>query len=411
MPIETAPAPTQHGFLDSLIAVGELFTRTASGEIVGVPRILMAPPTIYDVFCGLDFAPGSASAMERWRTQKRTESLAAGVANFSWPSPTSGQENRSSIVQFTAGLGVATVGIAVPLITDAAILAAGPKNHILRLQVVNNSLPSLPMGLAAPATGNMPLRYLPGVAALSIPHGQIGVMEIETDGNTIGYVRAARLLGDTVPPVWLLVDDARASAASPATVTQLGSGVFNPFMYEGEAMLLFMLRTTGTGVTLPTGRGWTFPADRNGLTTGMTSTGAGSGLRVAYSTTRGADGVVDGSNTMSNQQYLCGLAYRGVAPTAYAGATTTGTTVAFPSFTDIAPGGFVLYQTCVEQATGVVPAEGVGVHPGGDAPTSGGWTSRLRMVLPDASGNVAPPNVRLGVAAKCHVIAVRMEPN
>ena len=403
-----APEPTTWKNIQDFFGPDEYLSQNSDGELIAVPRILMAAPTIYDVLCGLDFAPGSASAMERWRTQKRTEALVAGVANFSWPSATAGQENRSSIVQFTAGLGVATVGIAVPLITDAAILAAGPKNHILRLQVVNNSLPSLPMGLAAPATGNMPLRYLPGVAALSIPHGQIGVMEIETDGNTIGYVRAARLLGDTVPPIWLLVDDARATGAP---VTQLGAGVFAPFLYEGETMLLFMLRTTGTGVTLPTGRGWTFPADGNGLTTGMTSTGADSGLRVAYSTTRGADGVVDGSNTMSNQQYLGGLAYRGVAPTAYAGATTTGTTVAFPSFAGIAPGGFVLYQTCVEQATGVVPAEGVGVHPGGDAPTAAGWTSRLRMVLPDASGNVAPPNVTLGVAAKCHVIAVRMEPN
>jgi hypothetical protein len=408
MPIEPAIEPTEWGFLDSLIGVGEFITKNADGEIVGVPRILMAAPTIYDVvFCGLDFAPGSASAMERWRSQKRTEALVAGVANFSWPSPLTGQENRSSIVQFTAGLGVATVGIAVPLITDAAILNAGPKNHILRLQVVNNSLPTLPMGLAAPATGNMPLRYLPGVTALSVPHGQIGELEVETDGNTIGYVRSARLLGDTVPPTTLMIDSARGSGLP---ITQLASNVFAPFMVDGEAMLLIHGRITGTGATLPPDRGWAYPtdADLNGV--GGVLNGTVSALRVAVSTARpGGAGVVDGTNTMSNQQFLHASAWRGCLPTDYKTALSTGTTVVFASFSGVAPGGFVIYAVLVNSATSVSPEGGVGID---TAPVAqSGWNFRVVRVEPDEDGNVAPPNVTLGGAAACLIVAIRMEPN
>lgn len=261
------------------------------------------------------------------------------------------------------------------------------------------------MTLAAAAAGRIPLRYLPGVADLDLPHSEAVEYEIETDGNAIGYVRSARRLGKTSPPVWALVDDARASGAP---VTQLGAGVFNPYMHEGEPMLLFMLRTTGTGVTLPTGRGWGFPADAD-LVNGGTYNGTTSGLRVAVSTNRGADGLVDGTNTLSNQQYLGALAFLGVHPTDFKEATTTGTTVVWPSFSGLAPGDFVLYQTAAEQATGVLPEGGVGVHPGGDAPTANNWTSRLRMVLPDENGDVAPPSVTLGAAATCHIIATRME--
>lgn len=409
MPIEPAPAPTSYGFLDSLIGVGELFTKNADNEIIPVPRILMAPPTVYDVHCGLDFAPGAASAMERWRTVKRTEELAAGgIANFSWPGPLAGQENRTSIIQFTAGLGVATVGIAVPLITDAAVLNAGAKTHVLKMQVVNNSLPLLPVGLAAAAVGNLPLRYLPGVAALNVPHSEIGQLEIETDGNTIGYVRSARLLGKSSPPVHALIDDARGTNAS--VITQLSAASFNPYMYEGETMLLFMLRTTGTSVVVPAGRGWGLAADGD-LDNGGTANGTANGLKVAVSTNRGADGLVDGTGTMSNQQYLGASAWRGVRPTDFKRATTTGTTVAFPSYAGIAPGGFVLYQTAAQQGTGVVPEGGEGIYNGGDSLTTGGWTSRLRKVFPDANGDVAPPDVTLGSATTVHIIAVRMEPS
>lgn len=407
MPIETAPNPTQYGYLDSLIGVGEFITKTADGEIVGVPRILMAETTVYDLHCGLDFAPGAASAMERWRTVKRTEELAAGgIANFSWPSPLAGQENRTSIVQFTAGLGVATVGIAVPLITDAAILAAGVRNHVLKIRLVNNSLPTLPMGLAAPATGNMPLRYLPGVAALSVPHGQIGELEVETDGNTIGYVRAARLLGDTVPPTTLMIDSARGSGLP---ITQLASNVFAPFMVDGEVMLLIHGRITGTGVTLPPDRGWDYPADADLNGVGGVLNGTVSALRVAVSTVRpGGAGVVDGTNTMSNQQFLHASAWRGCIPTDYKTALSTGTTVVFSSFSGVAPGGFVIYAVLVNSATSVSPEGGVGID---TAPVAqSGWNFRVVRVEPDANGDVAPPNVTLAAAAACLIVAIRMEP-
>lgn len=337
MPVTPTP-PTEWQPLQDFMEEGSFLSKLPDGSFINVPLISMAAPTIHAVLCGLDFAPGSASALDRWRTAKRLGELASGVALFDWPGPGPGEGDRSSIVQFTATLGVAAVSIAVSTITDAALLAAGPRSHVLKMRVVNNSLPQLPVTLAAAGAGRIPLRYLPGVANLDLPHSEEVEYEIETDGNTIGYVRSARLLGKTSPPVWALVDDARASGAP---VTQLGAGVFAPFMYEGEAMLLFMLRTTGTGVTLPTGRGWGFPADAD-LVNGGTYNGTTSGLRVAVSTSRGADGVVDGTNTLSNQQYLGVLAFRGTHPTDFKEATTTGATVAFPAFSGLAPGDFVL---------------------------------------------------------------------
>lgn len=387
--------------------VSVLLATGPAGEPVTVPLISMAAHTCYDILCGLDFGPGSVSALERWRTVKRTEDLAAGVALFRWPSPTGGAEDRTSIVQFTAAVGTPSVSIAVQVITDAAILDAGVRNHVLKMQVVNNSLPLLPVGLAAPAVGNLPLRYLPGVTALNLPHSEIVELEMETDGVTIGYVRSAKLLGKTTPPIHALVDDARGANAS--VITQLSAASFNPDMYEGETMLLFMLRTTGTAATPPADRGWGYPADGD-LVSGGTANGTVSGLRVAVSTNRGAAGVVDGTGTTSNQQMLDATAWRGVRPTDYKRSTTTGTTVVFPPYDDIAPGGFVLYMVCAQQAAGVVPADGVPVHAVGDAPTAGGWTSRLRMVAPNAGGDVAPPNVTLSAATTVHIIAIRMEP-
>lgn len=401
MPIEPAVEPTEWATLQGLFnGPGNYINIDEAGNIIPVPRITMGPPSVYDVMCGLDYAPGCAAAHARWLDKTTMRDVVSGVATWTWPAASAPE--MTSIQRFTAALGQTAVSLVIPYITDAACLLLEPRTHILRARVLNEAIPSLPTSFG---TGGIPMRLLPGVSAVPVPHGQIVEYEIAVVGNAIGYVREARVLGDTVPPTTTLVAAGRATAASPSTVTQVPSGSYNPYLYAGETEILLGGRTTGTGWTPPTG--FAHPTDPD-VPGGGALNGTSSSLKIAVRSTRiPEEGAVAGSGTSSNQQFQHISAWRGVAPTDYKSAVSTGATVTFPTFDNIAPGGFVLYAIQANMGTAPNPA---GASLIGSLPVvQGGWSWRVVRVEPDAGGDVAPPNLTI-TAAVVEIIAIRMEP-
>lgn len=391
-----APEPTTWENIQDFFGPDEYLSQNSDGELIAVPRTTMGPPSIYDVRCGLDYAPGCVAADARWREQTTPRDVVAGVATWVWP--TAATPEVSSVQRFTAALGTAAVSIVIPYVTDPAYLEMEPRTQVLRARVLNLSQPSLAISFGA----GVPIRWLSGLAETPVAFGEEIEYELELIENRVAYVRAIRLLRKTIPPSWVLIDESRDQAAP---VTNLPAPGYAPFMYTGEVEILFAGRRTGTSYTPPTG--FVFPTDGD-LTSGGIVNGSAASLKAAVRT-RDADGAVTGTGNTSNQTMLNVSAWRGVVPTDWKAALSTNGTVVWPTFNNIAPGGFVLYMSYSNTASGVTPTGGIAVNSADTAVDAGGWISRLRRVQPDAGDDVAPPNTIITAAAVL-IIAVRMEP-
>lgn len=397
------PAPTTFETIQQYMAVGEFLTMDEDFVLLNVPQIVLAPPTTYDCLSGLDFAPGASAAMLRWLNTKTIGSIVAGVAAHAWPGPGVGETDRTSIFEFTAGAAdTAGVQIAVPTMTDAQLLAAsGSRTFELTSYILNNAAHILPISLQGIGAGRVPLRYMPGYANLNMAHGDLLRVRITFVANSIGYVRLVPI-GKPLVPLWRMLDEGRATGVSSVS---LSSGAFNPFLTDGDPMIMFTSRNTGTARTLPAGRGWV-DATGTGLTDGGVANGVG-GSKVAISTTRGgAPANFDvGGVIAQTHNHVAALAFIGVEVHEARGSFSTGTDVPWHAYTGIPQGGFVIYFTAANQVAGVVPTGGVPVHTS-DGTSQGGYTYRCRIVYPDANGDVAPPNNTLAAAVTVDQLSV-----
>lgn len=396
------PAPTTFETIQQYMAVGEFLTMDEDFVLLNVPQIVLAPPTCYDCLSGLDFAPGASAAMLRWLNNRTAGAIVAGVAAHAWPGPGVGETDRTSIFEFTAGAAdTAGVQIAVPTMTDAQLLAAsGSRTFELTFYTLNNAAHILPISLQGIGAGRVPLRYMPGSANLNMAHGDLLRVRITFVANSIGYVTLTPM-GKPLVPLWRMLANSRATSATTVTIS---SGNFNPFLTDGDPMILFTSRNAGTARTLPAGRGWV-DATGTGLTAGGVANGVG-GSKLAISTTRGGSPAnFDVGGTLSNQNHAAALAFIGLDVHEARGSFSSGTDVAWHAYTGIPKGGFVVFFTAANQATGVVPTGGEPVHTS-DGTSQGGYTYRCRIVYPDANGDVAPPNNTLAAAVTVDQLSV-----
>lgn len=361
-----------------------------ANDRVKFQMVEVAPASIFDELSG----QGGDSGTWGWISGIRTGSIAAGVATLDWPTDLNDHPG-TTVYETTASFTLVLPALG-PDLADA-----GARLYRRTVYVCNIGIPSITITLAGAATGRIPLRG-------SNPANSFGewVKLIIDYPTTLGFAQVTTTqLGKMSPPFILKLLDNHTNNV------QISS--FNPHLYPGtpntdpgDLFLLFMSRNTGTSATLPAGKDLVF-ATGDGLTNGGVANGTSNGSRLAISAIRTAEVDLGGTGSVTSHQHVAAIAYRGATAGAAKGLSGSSASVAYPSFTGLPEGAFVLYFTAVAQTTQVTPAGGVNVH-ASDTAALGGWSWNTRRVDPVA-GAVAPPNVAI-TSADWHTLAVAILP-
>lgn len=361
-----------------------------NNDRVKFSMIEVSPANIFDELSGQSGDSGTWG----WISGIRTGEIVANVATLDWPTDTADHPG-TTVYEATASftLVLPTLG--------AELAATEPRLYRRTVYVCNIGIPSITITLAGAATGRIPLR---GSNPANVFGEWIKIIIDYATPTGFAQVQTTQL-GKMVPPFILKLLDSHTNNV------QISS--FNPHLYPGtpntdpgDLFLLFMSRNTGTAAVLPTGKDLVF-ATGAGLTNGGVANGTANGSRLAISAIRAAEVDLGGTGSVTSHQHVSAIAYRGATAGAAAGLSGSSASVAYPSFTGLPEGAFVLYFTAVAQATQVTPAGGVNVH-ASDTAALGGWTWNTRRVDPVA-GAVAPPPVAI-TSADWHTLAVVILP-